>query len=276
MQHTPMGAPLQSAILSHAVVPKYHQVYLVLREQLLAGVFAAGLPSEAVLQQRFKVARVTVRKALEQLQAEGLISREAGRGTRPIQPIVATQANTESSKKLGGKLTGLLENLVMMGLRTRVKVLDVQTISATPDVSAALNLPANELVQKAVRVRSIAEGPLSLITTFVPAKIARFGKRELAQKPILVLLEESGIQVGRAEQTISAQLADVATAEHLEVAVGTALLAVKRLILDRQNKPVQWLHGLYRPDRYEYVMHLSRVGNIDAKVWVTESEAVDT
>jgi GntR family transcriptional regulator len=31
---------------------------------------------------------------------------------------------------------------------------------------------------------------------------------------------------------------------------------------------VQWLHGLYRPDRYEYQMQLSRVGNIDAKVWV--------
>jgi GntR family transcriptional regulator len=164
----------------------------------------------------------------------------------------------------------------MMGLRTRVKVLDVQTINATPDVSAALNLSATELVQKAVRVRSIHDGPFSLITTFVPVKMARFGKSELAQKPILVLLEESGIQVGRAEQTISAQLADVATAQHLEVAVGTALLAVKRLIFDRKNKPVQWLHGLYRPDRYEYVMHLSRVGNIDAKVWVTESEAVDT
>jgi GntR family transcriptional regulator len=110
MQHTLMGAPLLSPILSHAVVPKYHQVYLVLREQLLAGVFATGLPSETALQHSFQVARVTVRKALGQLQAEGLISREAGRGTRPIQPTVATQANTEGSKKLGGKLTGLLEN----------------------------------------------------------------------------------------------------------------------------------------------------------------------
>jgi GntR family transcriptional regulator len=275
MQHTDMGAPLQSPIPSHPVVPKYHQVYLVLREQILAGVFSTVLPSEVALQQRFQVARVTVRKALGQLQAEGLIAREAGRGTRPIQAIIATHMKAESPPKLGGKLTGLLENLVMMGLRTRVKVIDVQTIPSTRSVSAVLDLVQGELVQKAVRVRSIPDGPLSLITTFVPAKIARFGKRELAQKPILVLLEESGIQVGRAEQTISAQLADVETAQHLEVAVGSALLAVKR-IFDRQNKPVQWLHGLYRPDRYEYVMQLSRVGNIDAKVWVTESDAVNT
>jgi GntR family transcriptional regulator len=32
---------------------------------------------------------------------------------------------------------------------------------------------------------------------------------------------------------------------------------------------VQWLHGLYRPDRYEYQMQLSRVGDIAAKVWVS-------
>ena len=112
---------------------------------------------------------------------------------------------------------------------------------------------------------------MSHITTWVPDAIsAGFGKRELAQKPILVLLEESGVKVGRAEQTISARLADVVMAQHLDVSVGSALLAVRRLIYDEDERPVQWLHGLYRPDRYEYQMQLSRVGSIDAKVWVNQ------
>ena len=59
-------------------------------------------------------------------------------------------------------------------------------------------------------------------------------------------------------------------AEHLDVAVGSALLAVHRLIYDADERPIQWLHGLYRPDRYEYQMQLSRVGSIDAKVWVSK------
>ena len=76
--------------------------------------------------------------------------------------------------------------------------------------------------------------------------IARqFGKRELARKPILVLLEESGVKVGRAHQTISAKLADSVIAQHLDVAVGSALLAVRRLIYDDQERPVQWLHGCH-------------------------------
>jgi GntR family transcriptional regulator len=67
----------------------------------------------------------------------------------------------------------------------------------------------------------------------VPEAIAQgFGKRELARKPILVLQEESGVRVGRAEQTISARLADVGMARYLDVAVSSALLAVRRLIDD--------------------------------------------
>ena len=52
--------------------------------------------------------------------------------------------------------------------------------------------------------------------------------------------------------------------------MGSALLAVRRLIYNDQDRPIQWLHGLYRPDRYEYEMQLSRVGSIDAKVWVSK------
>jgi GntR family transcriptional regulator len=56
---------------------KYHQVYLVLREQLQEGLFAQGLPAEIALAQQFAVGRVTIRRAMEQLVAEGLIVRVA-------------------------------------------------------------------------------------------------------------------------------------------------------------------------------------------------------
>lgn len=249
---------------------KYHQIYLLLREQLHEGKFAQGLPGELALMKQFSVARVTVRRALEQLAAEGMISREPGRGTRALD-VGATGAPAHAEKGQRAHLTGLLENLVSMGLRTSVRVLEVETVTASANVAQALQLAVGDPVQKAIRVRSTKDGPLSHITTYVPGDIGRkFGRRELSRKPILVLLEESGVKVGRAQQTISAKLADVLVARHLEVAVGSALLAVRRLIYDDQDRPIQWLHGLYRPDRYEYEMQLSRVGSIDAKVWVSK------
>lgn len=251
-------------------LPKYHQIYLVLREQLHEGRFAQGLPGELALMQHFGVARVTVRRALQELAGEGLIARERGRGTRALAPGDARPAQQRDERLKTTRLTGLLENLVSTSLNTTVRVLEVDTVAASAEVARALQLPAGADVQKAVRVRSTREGPLSHITTWVPGALAtRFGKRELAKKPILMLLEESGVRVGGAHQTISARLADAHVAAHLGIAVGSALLAVRRLIHDEDGRPVQWLHGLYRPDRYEYQMQLSRVGDIAARVWVS-------
>ena len=241
-------------------VPKYHRIYLVLHEQLRDGRFHSGLPAETALMQQFGVARVTIRKALERLSDEGLIKREPGRGTRPVAQVRAP-------------LNGFLENLVTMGLDTSVQVISADFIQASDEVAIALQLDESNLkVQKAVRIRSTKEGPISLITTYVPNSIAKsFGKRELAKKPILVLIEEAGVKVGRAEQNISACLADSQVAEYLDVEVGSALLTVKRKVYNNKDEPIQWLHGLYRPDRYEYVMALSRMGDIDAKVWVNRN-----
>ena len=257
--------------MPHALpLPKYHQIYLVLREQLHEGLFAQGVPGEHALMRQFGVARVTVRRALQELAGEGLIARERGRGTRALSSITRSAAGGASGRTKTTRLTGLLENLVSTSLNTTVRVLEVASVGASAEVAEALRVGSGETVQKAVRVRSTREGPLSHITTWVPNDLAsHFGKRELARKPILMLLEESGVRVGGARQTITARLADAQVATHLGIAVGSALLAVRRLIHDEQGRPVQWLHGLYRPDRYEYQMQLSRVGDIAAKVWVS-------
>ncbi len=257
-------------------LPKYHQVYLVLREQLAEGRYAGGVPAEMRLVEQFGVARVTVRKALERLAHEGLIARAPGRGTVALQPLplAATKAGAKAGASAAhdsrAQLSGLLENIVTMGLRTAVKVVSCEVIAASEAVAQRLTLESGALVQKAVRVRSTRAGPLSHITTHVPAALARnFGRRELTKKPILILLEESGVRIARATQSISARLADTTVAPLLGVDVGSALLAVNRLVLDEQDRPVQWLQGLYRPDRYQYEMQLSRVGSVDAKLWLS-------
>jgi len=254
-------------------LPKYHQIYLVLREQLADGRFAGGLPGELHLVREFGVARVTVRRALELLAADGLIQRAPGRGTVALPPP-APGARDKSPPMQRAHLTGLLENIVSIGLRTRVKVLACQVMPAPEPVARHLAIDPGTPVQKAVRLRSSAAGPLSHITTYVPQSLAQaFGRRELGRQPMLLLLEAAGVEIGRAHQQISARLADAMVARRLEIEVGSALMAVKRLVYDTQERPVQWLQGLYRPDRYQYDMRLSRVGDIDAKVWVSTEVA---
>ena len=152
-----------------------------------------------------------------------------------------------------------------------MQVLDWRAIPAPASVAQALQLESGARVRLGVRLRSAAAGPVSLITTHVPEALARgIGKRELAQHPMLQLLQASGVQLGRARQTVTARAADTETAARLQVPVGAALLSVTRVVSNTADRPVQLLQGLYRPDRYEYEMELSQVGGVDARVVARE------
>lgn len=243
-------------------VPRYHQIYLLLRERLAAGEFSGGapLPGELELAREYRVSRVTMRAALNLLVQEKLIHRQRGRGTF-VRP--------NEAPAVGPPLLGLLENLVSMGLKTSVRVLELGSVPASPEVAEGLRITPGDMVQRAVRVRSHRGGPVSHITTYVPLAVAKFRRRLLTDKPMLQLLEESGVKVAGAEQTVSAKLADPKIAALLEVEVGAPLLAVTRIVHDRAGRPVQLLRGLYRPDRYQYRMQLTRSGDDVPRIWVS-------
>jgi GntR family transcriptional regulator len=251
---------------------KYHQVYLVLREQLAEGRFADGLPAEVELVRQFGVGRVTVRRALEQLVRDGLIVRQAGRGTRPVAPPAGGASAAPASATFPvARLSGLLESIVEVSRGTTVQVLDWRAVPASAPVAQALQLPPGERVRRAVRLRSSAAGPVSLITTHVPEALARgIARRDLTQHPMLQLLQRAGTVLGRARQTVTARAADAEAAAQLHVPVGAALLSVTRVVHDADGRPVQLLQGLYRPDRYEYEMELSQVGGVDARIVARE------
>ena len=63
--------------------PKHQQVHRALRREIQAGQWKPGdrLPSEAELVQRFGASRITVGRAVRDLQREGLVERRAGSGT---------------------------------------------------------------------------------------------------------------------------------------------------------------------------------------------------
>jgi GntR family transcriptional regulator len=242
--------------------PLYHQIYLILRDKICDGSYANDdlLPSEHELARQYAVSRITAKRALDELALGGLAVRARGRGTRvqfaaPLPPVRAS-------------VEGLLENLLMMGLKTEVELLDFAYQPATPEVAAALDCGIGEAVQRAVRLRHIKGEPFSHLTTHVPEAIGRsYSRRDLASKPLLTLLERSGVIVGRAEQVISATLADTQVGPLLRVAVGSALLRITRIVYDQASLPVEFITGLYRPDRYQYKMMLSRIRGETRNLW---------
>ncbi|WP_338048911.1 GntR family transcriptional regulator [Rhodobaculum claviforme] len=248
---------------------KARRAYLLLRDAILRGDHAPGaaLPGEVRLAEAHGVSRVTIRRALDALSADGLIERRAGAGTR-----VATRATPPTGIK--ADFATLMPQLVAMGQSTTARLLSYGYVTPPPAVARALG--AEGQVQRAVRVRMAGAAPFSHLTTHVPAAIAQsFSEADLATTPLFRLLERSGVKVDHARQSISATLAGPEVAEALEVAPGTALIALTRVVRDADGRGVEHLSALYRPDRFQLEMTLDRVGQGDARHWAPVLDAAE-
>jgi len=247
--------------------PLYHQVYLILRDQIRSGGFGFDdiLPGEQDAAALFGVSRITAKRALNELAGDGYVKRERGRGTRVIYraPVPPVDASVE----------GLLENLLVMGLETQVDLLAFDYVTPGAVVARALRCADGDQVQRAVRVRRLQGEPFSHLTTFVPEAVGRsYSRDDLAGQPLLALLERSGVVIGRAEQTITATLADAQVSRALGLELGSPLLGINRVVFDEAERPVEYISALYRPDRYQYRMNLSRVGDRRTRTWSAARE----
>jgi GntR family transcriptional regulator len=242
---------------------KSHQLFLLLKDAIVSGLAVPGskIPGELKLAQEHQVSRVTVRRALEALAKEGMIMRKPGVGTlvceRPLGATVMTAS-----------VSNLLPNMVKLGESSRVRLLEFNYGQPSDDVRKRLRLESGDRVQRSIRVRLAEEKPFSYLTTYVPERIAlSYNENELTTTPLFALLERSGVQLDHATQTISATLATKNVADALDVAVGSALISLTRVVYDKDGKGVEHLHALYRPDRYRIEIDLCRTGGEDGRYW---------
>jgi GntR family transcriptional regulator len=234
---------------------KARRVYLTLAERIASGALPPGsrIAAEPALAAEHGVSRVTVRRALDRLAREGRVSRRAGAGTfvagSVVQPVVRAD------------LADVFGQMREMGERTGVRLLSFTYGHAPGPIADALRLAPGERTQRSVRVRLLEGLPFSHLTTHVPERIgATYDEAELAAQPLLKLLERSGMVAGRASQTISATLAGPDVAEALDLEVGAALVALTRIVTAADGQGIEYLQGLYRPDRFAFHIDIARSG----------------
>jgi len=250
-------------------LPLYHKVYLLLRQRLLDGDFGDdALPGEHTLAQTYGVSRLTVRRAMDTLAADGLVSRRQGRGTFAQAP--AEMATPQQ----GASVDALMMHLSRMGMHTQVKLLALTVEPASPAVAARLEVAVGAPVHHSVRVRSYEDAVFSYLHTYVPDAIGkRISRKALGSKPLLQIFGDLGIRVMGAEQTVTAVMADPDSAQALQVPVASALLNIRRLVRDTSGQPVEYLDARYRPDRFEYRLDMQAHETSGTPVWLPAAPA---
>ncbi len=235
--------------MANTPLPLYHKVYLLLRQRLESGQFAPNepMPGEHALAEQYGVSRLTVRRSLETLANEGLVMRRQGSGTFPTPTAVLSNPQHASD------IDSLLSHLSSMGVQTDVSVLEFGYETAQPEIAQRLELEPNSRVQKSVRIRRHEGQPFSHLTTYIPEAIGlQFQEKDLTSQPLLGILRRMGIEIGGADEAITAILADLHTSGPLDVPIGSPLLSLRRLLRDSSGMPIEYLIAAYRPDRYEY------------------------
>ena len=229
--------------------PLYHRIYLKLKQDVTQGIYPPNtcLPSEQEISRAFGVSRITAKRAMDELAAEGLVIRGRGRGTR-----VCFEANQEP---ITMPIEGSLGSIRALWTKATTRLIDVGYEAAPRIVAQALAIEPHSRVQRVTRIRLRDGQVFSFVQTYIPITIGRpLTKKDFTSKPHFALVERFGIRLGRITQTISAELADAIAAFHLEVGVGSALIQIHRRIEQKDGGPVEFVIALHRPDRYRYLV----------------------
>lgn len=232
--------------------PLYLQIKQVLAQRILDGEYAPHerLPSESELMKAFGVSRITVRQALRDLHSDGLVFSVQGKGTFVSKPKAIQDVQ---------RLQGFGESMVPQGYEASTRVISVQESRPNQEVAEALGLKQSDGVVELIRIRYLNREPISIDHSFYPADIGRkLVGRDLTQDIFPLLENEFDLLLDHADLRIEATLADKAQAEHLNCDVGAPVLMIRRLVLDKQGKPIAYEFLSHRGDAFQYHLRADR------------------
>lgn len=234
-------------VLTRGPIPKHHQLAEILRAMIRRGELQPGdqVPTEEKLCARYGVSRGTVRQALDALAREGLVTREAGRGT-----FVCSNGATSPHFTLAS----FAEEMRRQGLEPHTRVLKCRVIPAPPDVQKRLRLKPRTPVIHIERLRLANNKPVLYETRYLAQSLCpQLLEHDLAKESIHELLTRRyNVPMTRAIHTIEVHLLTRAEAKLLDALPGTPAFFVDRLTYTTGDRPAVWYRALYRGDEYHF------------------------
>ncbi len=232
--------------------PLYQRLADDIRADLLREPSAGGtrLPSERALVERFGVSRVTVRAALNELKAQGVLVSLPARGWAVAQGVL------EGAGRLGrDHVQGFADLATQRGLRMRSRVLETAIRPATVREADLLRTaPGVELFEMR-RVRYLDDLAIALEHNRLPLSIApAIADADFSGTSLYALLRAADPpQVPRyADYSVEARNATSDERELLEIEGPVPILSATQLTFNQDNRPIEYTVQAYRGDRYTF------------------------
>ncbi|MFM6849444.1 MAG: GntR family transcriptional regulator [Terrabacter sp.] len=237
-----MSKPVDVRIDRETPVPLYHQLAEQLSAAIGSGTLQPGdaFENEVAMAERLGLSRPTVRRAIQELVAQGLLLRRRGLGT--------TVAGRQIHRR--AELTSLFDDLRRDGAgdpRTEVLTHEV----TTDDVAAAaLGLPADTTLLHLVRLRLNGDQPLAILRNWLPPAYSDISRAELEKDGLYAMLRSRGGKPVVAHQRIGARQPSASERRHLGLTPSQPVLTMTRTAFDAVGGPVEYGDHCYRAQDY--------------------------
>lgn len=208
------------------------------------------LPTEREFASDLGVSRLTVRRAIGQLETGGRIYRVQGAGT-----FVADKRITKTLE-----LTGFSEDMRSRGMVPGSSVVEISRLAAGASLSYRLNVSPSSEIALVHRVRTADDVPMCVENAYfrgdlIPEGLVLGPRDSLYER---IATRGTDAQPHHAHQSIQATVLTEADARHLDVPPFSAALVVERTVLNIRDEPIEFARSYYRADRFSFEITVDR------------------
>ncbi|MBI9047033.1 MAG: GntR family transcriptional regulator [Anaerolineaceae bacterium] len=227
---------LDSNITSGSI-PKYRQLLNILRSRILSGELQPDdqLPTEDILINTYNLSRGTVRKAIDQLEAEKLIRKEHG---------IGSFVRSQPSRAIPFFFP---ENISSTG-EISYEIISREIVPVPVNIAEKLRLTPGDDVCHIIQKQRSEDEVLAYTMRYIPLgfcpDIMKYDLRKQSMHEFLVFISE--IPLLRAELEIQARLLNEEEAQLLEISAGTPAIEINRMTYAAPTKPAIWYQGIFK------------------------------
>jgi GntR family transcriptional regulator len=232
-------------------LPRYAEIREVLRQEIAQGHFKPGekIPPEEELSLQYQASRMTIRRSIADLIAEGSLYRRRGVGTFVAQ----RQINRDHVR-----LTSFFEEATALGMEAHAQILSHREIAADVHLADALNIGVGDPVIRVESLRTLDGEPVTIQHDYLPKRLFPDLRGEDLLLQASWKIYERNVRIKQALEKLQARAATTSQARLLKTRKGAPLLYKERVVFAEDGTPVAYVECWNRGDKYTCRVLLTR------------------
>ncbi len=211
------------------------------------------IPSEEEIGKKYGVSRVTVRLALNKLEAKNLIIKKQGLGTFVKSKKIKQSLSTAKT---------IIDALREKNLNPKVKLLFNEIINADQLLVSELNLKKSTKIIHTRRIVNLNNQPYAILDTYMPEVFKGvadiISKAQNLKTTYEIFEEEIGMVIKEAKYEISVTRVTNEILKSLKLKKGSYCLKSSRITFTDRKKPIELTVFYYPPETAKFEMILPR------------------